>query len=202
VTQEQCQQLLALLKPHDVSANSSTQASSSAPPQDHISSNMIGNIQTFTHASCPLEKRYSVFSCTSFLQIHQIRHTWIIDTGATDHMISFVTLFTSITAVVSHKVKLPNGHFAPVTHIGTVQLSEHLILTKVLCVPSFSFNLIYASQLFRDIHCCLIFIAGYCFIQNLHTWRTIGMGRQRGGLFHFFANIQGNYSIYSCIITF
>jgi hypothetical protein len=30
-------------------------------------------------------------------------------------MISSVTLFTSITAVVSHKVKLPNG-LAPVTH--------------------------------------------------------------------------------------
>jgi hypothetical protein len=98
---------------------------------------MVGNIQTFTHASCPLDKRYSVYSCTSFLQIHQICHTWIIDTGATDHMISSVTLFTSITAVVSHKVKLPNDHFALVTHIGTVQLLEHLILTNVLCVPSF-----------------------------------------------------------------
>jgi hypothetical protein len=182
VTQEQCQQLLALLKPYDMSTNSSIQASSSAPPQDHIFSNMAGNIQTFTNASCPFDKRYSVFSCTSFLQIH---HTWIIDTGATDHMIRSVTLFASITAVISHKVKLPNGHFAPVTHIGTVQLSEHLILTNVLCVPSFSFNLISASQLLRDIHCCLIFIAGFCFIQNLHTWRTIGMGRRHGGLFHF-----------------
>jgi len=56
-TQEQCQQLLALLKLHDVSTNPSTQASSSAPPEDHIFSNMTGNIQTFTHASCPLDKR-------------------------------------------------------------------------------------------------------------------------------------------------
>jgi hypothetical protein len=90
VTQEQCQQLLALLKPHDIPASSPTLASSAAPPQDHIFSNLAGNIRTFTHASCPLDKRYSVFSCTSFLQIYQIHHTWIIDTGATDHMISLI----------------------------------------------------------------------------------------------------------------
>jgi hypothetical protein len=125
---------------------------------------MAGNIQTFTHASCPLDKRFLVFSCNYFIQIHQIRHTWIIDTEATDHMISSVTLFTSITAIVSQKVKLPNGHFAQVTHIGTVRLSEHLTFTNVLCVPSFSFNLISASQLLRTIHCCLIFITCFCFI--------------------------------------
>jgi hypothetical protein len=79
-------------------------------------------------------------------------------------MISSVTLFTSITTIVSQKVKLPYGHFAQVTHIGTVRLSEHLTFTNVLCVPSFSFNLISASQLLRTIHCCLIFITCFCFI--------------------------------------
>jgi hypothetical protein len=43
-------------------------------------------------------------------------HSWIIDTGATDHMINSVSLFTSITATISTKVKLPNGNFALVTH--------------------------------------------------------------------------------------
>jgi hypothetical protein len=48
---------------------------------------------------------------------------------------------------MSRKVKLPNGQFVEVTHIGTVKISESFILTNVLCVPSFSFNLISVSKL-------------------------------------------------------
>jgi hypothetical protein len=145
---------------------------------------MASNLKPITHASFPLEKKYYVFSCNSHVKIQTFRHIWIIDTKATDHMISSVSLFTSITAIVSHQVKLPNGHFVEVTHIGTVKLSEHLVLTNVLCMPSFSFNLISTSQLIKNINCCLIFIAGFYFIQNWHTWRTIGIGREQGGLFH------------------
>jgi hypothetical protein len=95
------------------------------------------------------------------------KSSWIIDTGATDHMISTVSLFTSIIATISSRVKLPNGNYAIVTHIGTVKLSEHLTLHDVLCVPSFSFNLISASKLIKYLNCCLIFLANFCFIQNL-----------------------------------
>jgi hypothetical protein len=107
-------------------------------------------------------------------------------------MVCSISLFTSITALVSHRVKLPNGDFAEVTHIGTIQISEHLTLTNVLCVPSFSFNLISASKLIKNINCCLIFLDGFCFIQNLHTWRTIGLGREHGGLFHLLQVSKGS----------
>jgi len=70
---------------------------------------------------------------------------WIIDTGVTDHMICCTSLFTSITATITYQVKLPNGQDVPVTHIGVVRLSEHLVLTHVLCVPSFNFNLLSAK---------------------------------------------------------
>jgi len=168
ITQDQCQQLLALLKPHEISSSTASPASTStanaAPSQDHIFSNMAGNLKTFSYTYFPLDKKYSVFSCNSQVQIQSFRHTWIIDIGATDHMVSSVSLFTSITTLVSHQVKLPNGHFAEVTHIGTIQLSEHLILTNVLYVPSFSFNLIYASKLIRNINFCLIFLTVFYFI--------------------------------------
>lgn len=107
---------------------------------------MAGNLNTFSYTSFPLDNKYSMFSCSAQVKIYSFLHTWIIDIGATDHMVCSISLFTSITALVSHQVKLPNGHFAEVTHIGTIQLSEHLILTNVLCVPSFSFNLISASN--------------------------------------------------------
>jgi hypothetical protein len=190
--------LLALLKPHDISSSTSAPAGASsstvAPPQDHIFSNMADNLNTTSYTSFPLDKKYSVFSCSAHVKLQSFRHTWIIDTGATDHMVCSVSLFTSITALVSHRVKLPNGSFAEVTHIGTIQISEHLILTNVLCVHSFSFNLISASKLIKNVNCCLIFLAGFCFIQNLRTWRTIGLGRELGGLFHLLQVSKGSIS--------
>jgi hypothetical protein len=48
----------------------------------------------------------------------------IIDIGATDHMIRSVSLYTTIKAIISTLVKLPNGQFANVTHIGIVKISK------------------------------------------------------------------------------
>jgi len=102
-------------------------------------------------------------------------------------MINSISLFTSITATISTKVKLPNGQFALVTHIDTVKISAHLTLTNVLCVPSFSFNLLSVSKLVRSFNYCFLFFANYCFIQNL-TWMTIGVGREANGLFYLLDN--------------
>ena len=56
-------------------------------------------------------------------------------------------LLTSFTAISYTVVKLPNGEAALMTHVGTLKLSSHITLTNVLCVPSFSFNLISVSAL-------------------------------------------------------
>lgn len=57
---------------------------------------------------------------------------WIIDTGATNHMVCSITHFTTITAIVNTTVKLHNGDIALVTHTGMVKLSKTLTLTNVL----------------------------------------------------------------------
>ena len=72
---------------------------------------------------------------------------WILDTGAIDHMVHSVSQLTAITSIVQSCVFLPNGDQALVTHIGIVQISPTLTLTNVLCVPTFSFNLISISKL-------------------------------------------------------
>ena len=91
----------------------------------------------------------------------------VIDIGVTDHMVHSISCFTSITATLNTFVNLPNGETALVTHGGTVKISERLILTNVLCVPAFSFNLLLVSQLAKSILCCLIFFGNICFIQDL-----------------------------------
>ena len=60
-------------------------------------------------------------------------------------MVHSIVVFTSITTNLNTFVNLPNGESALVTHIGTIKVSENLILSNVLCVPSFNFNLISIS---------------------------------------------------------
>ena len=90
--------------------------------------------------------------------------TWVLDIGATDHFVCLIDLLTSITATMQSLVQLQNGESAQVTHIGIVTLSSLLTLTNVLCVPSFSFNLLFVSTLTFSQSYCLVFLSTYCFI--------------------------------------
>jgi hypothetical protein len=77
-----------------------------------------------------------------------------------------------------------NGAIAHVTHIGIVKISTSLTLTKVLCIPSFSFNLISSNKIIKNLQCNFILPVGYCYIHNLLQWRTIGVGKDQCDLFH------------------
>ena len=79
-------------------------------------------------------------------------------------MIHSLQFFTSITSVVHFSVRLPNGDMAKVTHIGIVKLTSTLTLDNVLCIPSFSFNLVSISKLTQSPSCCYIFLSHYRFI--------------------------------------
>jgi hypothetical protein len=99
-------------------------------------------------------------------------------------MISSISLFTTVSTTVSTHIKLPNGAIAHVIHIGIVKIPTSLTLTKVLCIPSFSFNLISSNKIIKNLQCTLILLVGYCYIHNLLQWRTIGVGKDQCDLFH------------------
>jgi len=117
-----------------------------------------------------------------FLKSNNI--SWIIDSGATDHMVCSPSFFTSNIAEVSYRVSLPNKTFVSATHLGNIQLTDKIALDYVLCIPSFSFNLISVKRLTENLNCCLVFINNTCFIQDLSTWTTIGIAEVRSGLYH------------------
>ncbi|KAG2727829.1 hypothetical protein I3760_01G177300 [Carya illinoinensis] len=107
--------------------------------------------------------------------------TWIIDTGASNHMINDPSLFTFVVPFCS-LVKLPNNTSIYISPQGKVQLSPNLILLDVLCVPDFHFNLIFASRLSIDSHCCLVFLPSSHLIQDLTSKRMIGVCEEKDGL--------------------
>ena len=133
--------------------------------------------------SIPPNLSHSIFAAQVVDRQAYKSNTWIIDTGATDHMVHSVAQLTSITSIVHTFVYLPNGEQALVTHIGIMHISSTLILTNVLCMPSFTFNLISISKLTKSLCCCLIFLGDCCFIQDLAQWSTIGLGKAHNDLF-------------------
>ena len=64
-----------------------------------------------------------------------------------------------------------------------MHISPSLILTDVLCVPSFTFNLISVSKLTKPLNCCLIFLGDCCFIQDLAQWSMIDLSKAHNGLY-------------------
>lgn len=123
----------------------------------------------------------SVFSSqhSSIFNVHLADTPWIIDLGAMNHIFCSSSLFTSITSKIHTCVRLPNGNSVMVTHVGIVILLNSFVLTNVLCVPSFHFNLILASQLTKTGTYYLIMLLGRCFIQDLSSWKMIGLSEDQ-----------------------
>ena len=168
-------------------ANSSPTVASASSSSSNFSSNPFWIAPNLSH---------SIFSA-QVIDRHCFKsNSWILDTGATNHMVRSVSQLTTITSVVHSCVYLPNGKKVVVTHISTVQISSTLTLTltDLLCVPSFNFNLISVSQLTKHKFCCLIFLGDWCFIQDLAQWSMIGLGKQSNGLYLLQASVPPSRS--------
>lgn len=77
-----------------------------------------------------------------------IRNSWVIDSGATDHMAHSSLLFTTYTPCPSNqKIAMADGSLTTVAGIGDVCISELLTLRNVLHVPKLSTNLISIQSL-------------------------------------------------------
>ncbi|XP_019155956.1 PREDICTED: uncharacterized protein LOC109152764 [Ipomoea nil] len=122
---------------------------------------------------------------TSIAHINSILRcsaTWILDTGATDHITCSLEFFDEYSAVQGTVVNLPNGETVKVSHIGNIKLSENLWLKNVLCIPSFTFNIVSASKLAKHSNCSLLVMANECLIQDVHGMMT-GFAKEENGLY-------------------
>ena len=178
ITSEQCHQLISFLN---------SQMANEASTSTHQAATIISHPPNFSgilhHSKLIHNTKHTIFSVKNVNRKAFSNDTWVIDTGATDHMVHSAKFFTKITSILHTSVELPNGESALVTHIGTVQISDSLTLFDVLCVPSFSFNLISVSKLTSSLKCCIFFLSNLCFIQDLVKWKLIGRGKEKGGLY-------------------
>lgn len=129
-----------------------------------------------------------VVSQPSFSQALHVSHSpttsWIVDSGASDHMTGDKSLFSTYTSCqVNQTVRIANGSRSHVAGIGTICISEKLTLYSVLYVPDLDCNLISVSKLNRDHHCETKFFAKYCVFQDLASGKMIGSADYCAGLY-------------------
>lgn len=116
--------------------------------------------------------------------------TWIIDSGASEHMCfdsTFFKLLSSLTPPLT--INLPNCQTILVTHIGTVSLFSNLVLENVLYVPSFKYNLMSVHK-FCSQFSYTLFTLNHCVLQGLLMRRSQVFGKVSEGLYLLKPNIK------------
>jgi len=87
--------------------------------------------------------------------------SWILDSGATDHIYSSLTHFTSYHQINPIYVKLPNG-FASILELFF--LNQNYVINNVLYIPYFNFNFLSVAKLIDNLSCVLTFDSNGCHI--------------------------------------
>ena len=81
----------------------------------------------------------------SVFPAHYKDKTWIVDTGASEHMTRDVRQLQSILPSSQSIISTANGNTSPVIGEGSVIFSNTLTLNIVLVVPSLEYNLLSVS---------------------------------------------------------
>ncbi|GAA0149364.1 hypothetical protein LIER_36915 [Lithospermum erythrorhizon] len=111
--------------------------------------------------------------------------SWIIDTGASTHVTGNLDIIDDVKSILNCNVGLPNGTKAPSKFSGSSSLSSHLMLRYFLFVPQLTCNLMYVSQLTKDLDCLVHFDKNCCLIQDHRSRMMIGVRECRDGLYYF-----------------
>lgn len=76
--------------------------------------------------------------------VSENNEVWIVDSGATNHMVSNMNIFIkgSVSKLQIPKiVYLPNGGTTQVTHVGSCALTDRSVISNVFYLPDFKYNL-------------------------------------------------------------
>ena len=131
ITQNQCEQLLSFLASQSNASQPSHQAASVLSPLSGVATTAGPNSSMPYLANfsgnpfwLPPNFSHSIFSAHIVDRHAHKSNEWIIDIGASNHMVHSVSYLSSITSTINTFVYWPNGEKALVTHIGTVHISD------------------------------------------------------------------------------
>ncbi|KAK9678310.1 hypothetical protein RND81_11G202800 [Saponaria officinalis] len=107
-------------------------------------------------------------------------HHWIIDTGATDHMIPDAKLLHNVKTLTKPiLVGLPDGSFQSVHQIGTYNLTDQISLHNVFVVPGFKHGLLSVGRLVAHSNIEITFSSGLCVFQDHSSKLSLTIPQQK-----------------------
>ncbi|XP_074306034.1 uncharacterized protein LOC141641259 [Silene latifolia] len=110
--------------------------------------------------------------------------TWIVDTGASDHMTSNEYLLIDIRLLhYPLHIGLPDGTIKIVHKAGKLRLNAHIILHNVLIVPDFKENLLSVEKLLKTTNLVVHFTEKACYFQDLSHKVSHAEARKIAGLY-------------------
>ncbi|XP_015167311.1 uncharacterized protein [Solanum tuberosum] len=126
--------------------------------------------------------------------------SWILDSGASNHMTFNMSLLHNITLLpYPLLVALPNGYKVKVTQVGSVTLGPMINLDKVLYVPSFKYNLISIHTLTVHSKYTVSFTKTSCFMQAPSMKRPLVIGSAEEGLYFLCPScLKNSFNISKC----
>ena len=143
-------------------------------PPNPIQVNQVGSFSTDPNAH-----ELSSTGKHSFSSLNHSHNSWIVDSGATDHVCTVLSAFTSYKTIKPVLINLPNGQHVFANYSGTVVFTNKLYLFDVLYIPQFTCNLISASKLSLQLKCNLIFSPTHCLIQDNLSKEKIGLANAK-----------------------
>ncbi|KAL5777605.1 hypothetical protein ACOSP7_010531 [Xanthoceras sorbifolium] len=124
--------------------------------------------------------KISALSCSSNYT------SWIIDSGASDHMTSVSSLFNTYSPCSGlEKIRIADGTLSSIAGKGLIKISENINLNSVLHVPKLACNLLSVSKLSKESNCRVIFFDSHCEFQDQISGKKIGSARMMDGLYYF-----------------
>lgn len=94
-----------------------------------------------------------------------------------------------------------NGGLSSLTGSGTVMLSPTLLLSNTLLVPSLSHNLLFVSQVTKNLNFVVLIYPSLCFLQDILTKEIIRRGTKRGELYYMEDFSLGRAHRMHCVAT-
>lgn len=132
------------------------------------------------------ENKAQVNMAGKALLVSENNEVWIIDTGATNQMVSKIGLMTKESIIrqkVPHPIYLPNGEVSNVTHIGSCFISPRSVITNVYHILEFKYNLLSVSKVTKEWGCLVTFFPHFCVFQDLYTGKVREIGKENDGLY-------------------
>lgn len=125
--------------------------------------------------------------------------SWIIDSGASDHMTSLFPLFSSYSIYSGRdKVKVADETLSSISGKGGVNVSPTMTLSSILHVPKFATNLLSINRIVRDLNCSVTFFSTHYVFQDLTSKQMIGSRRVADGLYFLDAQLVDSPSSTAC----